>query len=101
MIGQARELRQRINAVQEQMKDVEVTGESGGGMVTAVFDCSGRLRNLKIEPSALAEPPEILQDLIVAAVNEGLRKAAERMRGELESVAGGLNLPSGLLSALT
>jgi len=94
MMKQAREFQEKMAIVQEELGAKMVTGTSGGGMVTATVNGRGELIGLAIE-EAIVNPDEVqmLQDLIVAAVNDGVRKATELGKGEMSKLTGGLNIP--------
>lgn len=94
MLKQAQALQRKLLKAQEELAQKEVEGTAGGGMVTAVVaGGGGEVRRIKIVPEAVdAEDVEMLQDMIVAAVNDGLRKARELE----QELIGGLGLPPGL-----
>lgn len=94
MMKQAKEFQEKMATVQEELGAKMVTGTSGGGMVTATVNGRGELIGLAIE-EAIVNPDEVqmLQDLIVAAVNDGVRKATELGKGEMSKLTGGLNIP--------
>jgi len=91
---QAQKMQAKIARLQEEMasKTVEVT--AGGGMVTAVVSGKNELLSMRIEKDVVdPEDIEMLQDLIVAAVNEGIRRAQEMVSEEMSKITGGLNIP--------
>jgi hypothetical protein len=91
---QAKKLQERMGQLQAEMEQKTVTATSGGGMVTVTVSGKGELVSLKIERDVVnAEDVEMLQDLILAAVNEGVRKAQEMARSEMMKITGGLNIP--------
>ena len=100
MLQQAREAQAEIAKLQSRLKEIEVSGTAGAGMVTATADCSGRLRTLTIDPALRSEKPEVAEDLIVAAVNDALGKAAARAQEEMANMTGSLKLPPMLANAL-
>ena len=80
--------------VQEELASKTVEASAGGGMVTAVVNGKFELISLRIEKEVVdPDDIEMLQDLIVAAVNEGVRKAQEMTASEMSKVTGGLNIP--------
>jgi DNA-binding YbaB/EbfC family protein len=80
--------------IQEELSLKTVESSSGGGMVTAVVNGRQELVQLKIDPQVIdPEDVEMLQDLVLAAVNDALRKSQELAAGEMTKVAGGLNIP--------
>ncbi len=94
MMEQAKEFQKKMGNVQEELASKMVTGSAGGGMVNATMNGRGELVGLAIEPN-IVNPDDVpmLQDLIVAAVNDGTRKAAELGKGEMSKLTGGLNIP--------
>jgi nucleoid-associated protein EbfC len=98
MLRQAQALQRKLARAQEEIAELEVTGTAGGGTVNAVASGTGDL--LRIEIAAEAVDPddvEMLQDLVVAAVNDALRSARELEQEKLGGLAGGLGLPPGLI----
>ncbi len=94
------EMMQQAGAMQEQMErrlgETVVEADSGGGMVTVRMNGRKEVLRLKIEPTALgstAEDLELLEDLILAAVNEAGRRADEAMKASVAGMMGGLQLP--------
>ena len=93
MIKQAQKMQEDLMKMQAEMEDKTYTAKSGGGVVTAVVTGKRELTELIIEPDAVdPEDVEMLQDLIVAAVNEALRKAETSMSDSMSKLTGGLNL---------
>ena len=91
MLARAQEQAQQL---QEKMRATVVEGSAGGGAVTVRMNGSKQLLSVKIEPEiAKSDDLEMLQDLVVAAVNDGVRKADEAMQSSLGGMLGGLNLP--------
>ncbi len=94
MMKQAQQIQARLAKIQEEAGKKTVEASSGGNMVTATV--SGRLEiiSLKIDDSvAAANDLEMLQDLVVAAVNEGIRRAQKMMASEMSQLTGGMNIP--------
>lgn len=94
LLEQAKKLQERLASVQDEVAAQTAEGHAGGGMVTAVV--SGRLEVLRvtIDPSLLESPDrEMLQDLVVAAVNDGLRAVRALVAAEMQKVTGGLPIP--------
>ena len=87
-------MQSRIVEVQEEMADHRQEASAGGGVVVAGANGRGELVDLKISPEvAQPEELEMLQDLVLAAVNEALRKAREEVEAEMKKVTGGMGLP--------
>ncbi len=97
LMQQAQEMQAKMAEMQERLADIEVSGGAGGGMVTATLNGKGELRRLKIDPS-LAEPAEVevLEDLVVAAVNDAKAKVEVHVAEEMRKITGGLDLPPGM-----
>ncbi|MGI8573934.1 MAG: YbaB/EbfC family nucleoid-associated protein [Egibacteraceae bacterium] len=99
MMAQAEALQRKLAAAQEEVAATEVTGSAGGGMVTVVVAGGGaEVKTVTIQPDAVdPDDVEMLQDMVVAALNDALRSAKELEAEKLGGVAGGLNLPPGLV----
>ncbi len=94
MMKQAQKMQQDMLALQQEMEQREFDASSGGGAVRAVVTGKKELVSVEISPDALdPEELEMLQDMIVAAVNEALRKADSTMDSEMSKITGGLNIP--------
>ena len=99
MMKQAQALQRKLAQAQDELAAKEVTGSAGGGMITAVVNGSGtEVRSMSINPEAVdPDDVEMLQDMVVAAVNEALRAAKEMEAQTMGGLAGGMGLPPGLL----
>ena len=94
LMKQAQQFQEKLGTIQEELGSKMVTGAAGGGMVTATVNGRGELMGIAIEKDVInPEEAQMLQDLVVAAVNDGLRKAKELGREEMGKLTGGLNLP--------
>lgn len=97
MMKQARELQTKMQQVQERIAALEVTGVSGGGLVSVTLSGRGDIRSLKIDPSLLkSDEGEIVEDLIIAAHNDARGKLETRTAAMAQDLTGGLTLPPGL-----
>ena len=91
MIRQAKEMQERL---QKQMAEVQVEATAGGGMVTVVMNGAKQIQSLKIDPEAVSkEDVEMLQDLILAAINDAQRKADEALQKQMSGMMGGMKIP--------
>ena len=91
MMKQAQQLQERM---QQEMSTLRVEGASGGGMVTVVVNGHKHLQSLTIDPESVSkEDVEMLQDLIMAAVNDALRKVDEELKNKVGGIMSGLGLP--------
>jgi hypothetical protein len=96
LLKQAQKMQQDMMAAQEQLKDESVEASAGGGMVTVVVTGDLVVKSISIDPDAVdPEDVEMLSDLVLAAVNEGLRAAQEMAAAKLGGVTGGLGGPGG------
>jgi nucleoid-associated protein EbfC len=94
MMKQAQKLQEKMVKVQEELAAKTVEATSGGGMVTAVVNGKFELMSIRIEKDVVnPDDIDMLQDLIIAAVNEGVRKAQEMASAEMAKVTGGMKLP--------
>ena len=91
MMKQAQQMQERL---QKQMAELRVEGNAGGGMVTVVVNGAKQVQSIKIDPEAVSkEDVEMLQDLIVAAINDAQRKAEEKLSETMGGMMGGLKIP--------
>lgn len=98
MMKQAQRMKAEMEKIQEEAAAKRVEGTAGGGMVTVVCNGQGEVVEVKIDPEVAGpEELEMLQDLVMAAANESLRKARELMSQEMGRLTGGLGLPPGLM----
>lgn len=94
MMKQAQKMQRDAAAMQEEIAQMEFSAAAGGGMVEAVVMGDNTLKSIKIDPEAVdPEDVEMLEDMVVAAVNEALRDAAETSSARMNAVMGGMNLP--------
>jgi len=93
IMDSAQQMQGRMKDVDARMAEVTVQGQSGGGIVVATATGKGRLKSIKIDPVAVDKRDvEMLEDLIVAAVNDALSRGRDAVEGELGKVAGGMDL---------
>jgi DNA-binding YbaB/EbfC family protein len=98
MMKQAQKLQNEMKRIQDEMAEKTIEATAGGGMVIVVANGKQEIVSLKIDPEVVnKDDVEMLEDLIVAAVNESRRRAQEMMVGELSKLTGGLGMPPGLL----
>jgi DNA-binding YbaB/EbfC family protein len=97
LMKQAQALQQRFQEAQDKVALVEAEGQSGGGMVKVTLNGKGLARSVRIDPS-LADPKDVgmLEDLVLAAINDARTKVDARVSEEMAKVTGGLPLPPGL-----
>lgn len=94
LLRQAQQLQARLAKAQEELGNITVEGTSGGGAVKVLIDGRQKVHSVEISPEVInAEDAELLQDLVMAAMNEALAKSQELANKHLGSVTGGLNIP--------
>jgi DNA-binding YbaB/EbfC family protein len=94
LLKQAQEMQARISKIQEELGQKTVEGSAGGGMVRVTVNGQLNLCAVKVDPTVInSEEKEMLEDLILAAVNDGMRKARELASAEMSKITGGLKIP--------
>lgn len=94
LVKQAQKMQAKIAKIQEELAEKTITITSGGGMVTVEANGSQEIVSIKIEKEVVdPEDVEMLQDLVLAAVNEALKKSQEMVAEEMQKVTGGMNIP--------
>ena len=94
MLEQVQQMQQQMQQAQEELKDETVQATAGGGMVTVTATGGGEIREIKIDPKAIdPDDPELLEDTVLAAVNEALRSAQALVQSRLGGTLGSLGLP--------
>jgi DNA-binding YbaB/EbfC family protein len=97
LMKQAQQMQTRMAEMQAKLAEVEMSGQSGGGMVVAVMNGKGELKKITLDKAAVdPEDVEILEDLIIAAVNDAKTKVEAYVAGETQKMMGGLPLPPGM-----
>ena len=95
LMKQAQQMQEKMQEAQQEVANVEVSGESGAGMVKIVMTGKHDVKSVDIDPSLLQEDKEILEDMIAAAVNDAVRKVEEQTKDMMSSVTNGIPLPPG------
>jgi DNA-binding YbaB/EbfC family protein len=94
LLKQAQEMQSRISKIQEELGQKTVEGSSGGGMVQVTVNGQFNLSGVKIDPTVInSTEKEMLEDLVLAAVNDGMRKARDMVAAEMSKVTGGFKIP--------
>jgi nucleoid-associated protein EbfC len=96
LMRQAQQMQETMQKAQSELADLEVTGESGAGMVKIVLNGRHEAKTISIEPKLLAEDKDMLEDLVVAAVNDAVHKLAAQSEKKYAGLMSGLNLPPGV-----
>mgnify|MGYP001468130324 CR=1 FL=1 len=94
IMKQAQQMQRRMAELQKELEDRQVEASAGGGMVTAVVTGKQQLVSLTIDPSVVdPEDVEMLQDLVMAAINEAIKQSHEMAQAEMGKLTGGMNIP--------
>lgn len=96
MMKQAKAMQEKMAKVQEQVAALEVTGESGAGLVRVRMTGRHDVRTVTIDPALMSEDREVLEDLIAAAVNDAVRRVEGEQKALMSEVTAGLPLPPGM-----
>jgi len=95
LMKQAQQMQDNMKKMQEQLAQVEVEGQSGAGLVKVTVTCRNDVKRIAIDPSLLADDKDMLEDLIVAAMNDALRKAEQTASERMGALTAGLPMPPG------
>ena len=95
LMKQAQQMQENLQKAQEELANMEVTGEAGAGLVKVVMTGRHDVRRGNIDASLLSEDKEMLEDLLAAAVNDAVRKVEKASQERMVGLAGGLGLPPG------
>ena len=97
MMKQAQEMQTRMQQMQDALAEVEVTGQSGAGMVNVTLNGKGEMKKLKLDKSVVdPDDVEVIEDLIVAAFNDAKLKVEQHVADETQKLMGGMKLPPGI-----
>lgn len=96
LMKQAQQMQADMQKAQEEMSNLTVTGESGAGIVKITMTCKHEVRALEIDDSLVGDDKEMLEDLIVAAFNDAVRKVEKTVQEKFSGMAAGLSLPPGI-----
>ncbi|MGF1714173.1 YbaB/EbfC family nucleoid-associated protein [Photobacterium chitinilyticum] len=95
MMKQAQQMQERMQKMQEEIANMEVTGESGAGLVKVTLTGSHSVRRVELDDSLMEDDKDMLEDLIAAAFNDAARRIEEAQKEKMAGVTGGMNLPAG------
>ncbi|MDZ7643819.1 MAG: YbaB/EbfC family nucleoid-associated protein [Woeseiaceae bacterium] len=96
LMKQAQKMQEEMQKAQEEMSRVTVTGESGGGMVRVTMTCRHEVKTIEIDESLYGEDREMLEDLLVAACNDAVRRVESTVQEKFSGMASGMQLPPGM-----
>ena len=94
LMKQAQQMQANMQKAQEELANVEVTGQSGGGLVSVVMNCRHDVKRVSIDDSVM-DDKEMLEDLVAAAVNDAVRQVEKTSQEKMSGLTAGLNLPGG------
>lgn len=95
LMKQAQEMQEKMQKMQEELANAEVTGQSGAGLVSVVMNGRHDVRRVSIDDSLLTEDKEVLEDLIAASFNDAVRKLEAQSKEKMAGMTSGMNLPDG------
>ncbi len=95
MMQQAQKMQEDFQKAQQELAEMEVHGEAGGGLVKVVMTGKREVRKIEIDDSLVREDREMLEDLVAAAVNDGVRRVDKMKQEKMASLTAGLQLPGG------
>lgn len=95
LMKQVQQMQEKMQKVQEEIANMEVTGESGAGLVKVTINGAHNCRRIEIDPSLMADDKDMLEDLIAAAFNDAARRIEEAQKEKMANVSNGMQLPPG------
>lgn len=96
LMKQAQKMQENLQKAQEELANMEVTGQAGGGMVSIVMTGRHDVRRVTIDPSLMEEDKEMLEDLLAAAVNDAVRQVERQSQEKMAGMTAGMGLPPGM-----
>ena len=96
LMKQAQAMQDNLRKAQEELATIEVEGQSGAGLVKVTMTCKHDVKRVAIDPSLLGEDKDMLEDLVMAAVNDAAAKAEAATQAKMAGFTAGLNLPPGM-----
>ena len=95
LMKQAQQMQDKMAQVQDEIAAMEVTGESGAGLVKVTINGAHNCRRVEVDPSLLEDDKDMLEDLVAAAFNDAARRVAETQKEKMAAVSSGMQLPPG------
>ena len=93
---QAQQMQEKMKQAQDELANITVVGESGGGMVSITMTCKNEIKKIKIDEVLFNEEKDMLEDLLIAAFNDAARRAEKKTQESMSGMTSGLNLPPGM-----
>lgn len=95
LMKQAQQMQEKMQNMQKEIANMEVTGESGAGLVKVIINGAHNCRRIKIDPSLMLDDKDMLEDLIAAAINDAARRIEEAQKEKMANISNGMQLPLG------
>ena len=96
LMKQAQQMQADMQKMQDELGQLEVTGEAGGGLVSLTMTCRHEVRAIRIDDSLVGDDKDMLEDIVAAAFNDALRKVEKTMQDKYSNVTSGMSLPPGI-----
>lgn len=96
IMKQAQQMQENMQKAQEELETIEVTGESGAGLVKVTMTCRHDVKRVDIDPSLIGDDKEMLEDLVAAAVNDANQRVEKTTQEKMSSLTAGMGLPPGM-----
>jgi DNA-binding YbaB/EbfC family protein len=96
LMKQAQKMQEDMQKAQEEVANLEVEGQAGGGMVKVVMNGRHEIRKVTLDDSLMQDDKEMIEDLLAAAVNDAVRRVEQQTQEKMSGVTAGLNLPGGM-----
>ena len=93
IMKQAQAMQENMQKAQEELANIEVTGQSGAGLVEVTMSCRHDVKKISIDPELMNDDKEVLEDLIAAAVNDAVRKVEQTTQDKMGGLTAGMNIP--------
>ena len=96
LMKQAQQMQENMKKVQEELARIDVEGQSGAGLVKVTMSCKHQVKKVSIDPSLIGEDKDMLEDLVMAAMNDAVQKVEATVQAKMAGFTQGMNLPPGL-----
>ncbi len=96
LMKQAQQMQEKMKQAQDELANITVVGESGGGMVSITMTCKNEIKKIKIDEVLFNEEKDMLEDLLIAGFNDAARRAEKKTQESMSGMTSGLNLPPGM-----
>jgi DNA-binding YbaB/EbfC family protein len=96
LMKQAQQMQEKMKRAQDELANITVVGESGGGMVSITMTCKNEIKKINIDEVLFNEEKDMLEDLLIAAFNDAARRAEKKTQESMSGMTSGLNLPPGM-----